>query len=132
MAEVHSKNAFIISGAFYSVIVLSRCSGRGSYSFRGMFVPSNSDLREGLDALFLNELRITGTRDDFLLRTVKYYMVRSFNLIRGQDVSSRPRHFSPSHWNNQYQGFYLWPFIPNTVGTFLREKSVSEVDLEKL
>lgn len=115
---------FIISGAFYSVIVSGRCSGGGSVSFRGMFVPSNTDLWDRLDALFLNELWIIGMRDDFLLRAVKYYMVRTFNLITGQNVSSHPRHFSPIHWNNQYQVFYLWPFIPNTVGTFLPERRV--------
>lgn len=89
-----------------------------------MFVPSNTDLWDRLDALFLNELWIIGMRDDFLLRAVKYYMVRTFNLITGQNVSSRPHHFRAIHWNNQYQVFYLWPFIPNTVGTFLPERRV--------
>lgn len=48
-------------------------------------------------------------RDDFLLRLAKYYyMVQTFNLIGGQNVSRHRRHFNPIHWNKQYHVFYLW------------------------
>lgn len=76
-------------------ILFSHCSFRSgcrcSVSFRGMFVQSNTDLWDWLGALFSNELWIIGMRDDFLLRLAKYYyMAQTFNLIGGQDVSSRP------------------------------------------
>lgn len=110
---VHHQRS-VLFGHCYSMSE-RQCCGGGSVSFRGMFVPSNADLWDRLDALFLNELWIIGLRDDFLLRLAKYYyMVWSLNLIAGQNVSSRPRHFNPIHWNNQYQVLYLWPLIQNT------------------
>lgn len=68
---------------------------------------------------FLNELWIISMRDDFLLRLAKYYYMEwTFNLIAGQDVSSRPHHFNPIHWNNRYQVFYLWLLLQTQLGRF--------------
>ncbi len=127
------RHQWSILFSHYNYMSECRRSGGGSVSFRGMFVPSNTDLWHRLDALSLNELWIIDMRDDFLLRLAKYYyMVRTFNLIAGQNVSSRPRHFSPIHWNNQYQVFYLWLFIQNTVGTLLPEEDWTRVCVSKM
>lgn len=87
--RVRSENVLITSEAFYSAIVSSWCSG-------GMFVPSHDDLWHLLDPPLLNELWIIGMRE-FLLRRIKYYMVTTFDLITGQNVSSSRHHLRPIH-----------------------------------
>lgn len=99
-----------------------RCTGGGSVSFRGMFVPSNTDLWERLDASFLNELWIIDMRDDFLLRLAKYYyMVKTFNLIGGQMFPAAPVILVQSTWITSIRSFIYGLLFQTQLGRFAFE-----------